>query len=168
MNSWMYFESNWHPAQAPRTKTEFFGGVILVIGSTVSNSSNHPLIFHSMVRLLLLEIFHPVMLSKQTSSKLTFSYFLLYKRGRVKNYKHVWVSQQYALICTTCTIVHSHQLFLVSVSLAKIVKNVLQTSNLMLTFSVIKAVYNLQKFVLKKLKFKSEFLMVLLKFMSEF
>ena len=64
----------------------------------------------------------------------------------------MWVSQQYALICTTCTIVHSHQLFLVSVSLAKIVKNVLQTSNLMLTFSVIKAVYNLQKFVLKKLK----------------
>ena len=106
------------------------------------------------------KIFHPIMLSKQTSSKLTFSYFLLYKRGRVKNYKHVWVSQQYALICTTCTIVHSHQLFLVSVSLAKIVKNVLQTSKLMLTFSVIKAVYNLQKFVLKKLKLMSEFLMV--------
>ena len=63
---------------------------------------------------------------------------------------------------------HSHQLFLVSVSLAKIVKNVLQTSKLMLTFSVIKAVYNLQKFVLKKLKFKPEFLTVLLKFMLEF
>ena len=113
-----------------------------------------------MVRLIILKIFHPIMLSKQTSSKLTFSYFLLYKRGRVKNYKHVWVSQQYALICTTCTIMHSHQLFLVSVSLAKNVKIILQKSNIMLTFPVIKAMYNLQKIVLKKFKIMSEFLMV--------
>ena len=28
MNTWMYFELNGHPAQVPRTKIEFWGGLI--------------------------------------------------------------------------------------------------------------------------------------------
>ena len=131
--------------------------------------------YDNMVRLIILKIFHPIMLSKQTSSKLTFSYFLLYKRGRVKNYKHVWVSQQYALICTTCTIVHSHQLFLVSVRLTKVCEK--HTAKIEPNVDILsnKSYVQFTKICVKKieiyvwvfigiLKFMSEFLIVFLKF----